>query len=295
MTRGTPAAEIEINEELVRQLMRLQFSHLADLPLKLADQGWDNITFRLGSHLAVRLPRRQMAARLIENEQTFLPGLGPLMPIPTPVPIHLGMPEKIFPWRWSIVPWLDGETADVSPPAAAQAIPFAQFLLALHHHPGPEIAPRNDFRGIPLIQKAKVFEERLARLRSRDDFAGLVLSRLWGNATSTPPATTACWLHGDLHARNVVVCNGEITGVIDWGDLTSGDPATDLAAVWSLFEEPEARRLCLDHYRATPEDISRAKGWASFFAVVLLETGLIDHPAHAEMGRAILNRLAADE
>jgi len=100
------------------------------------------------------------------------------------------------------------------------------------------------------------------------------------------------WLHGDFHARNVVVDEGRITGVIDWGDLTAGDRATDLAAVWMLFADPEARSRALSSSGSvTQATYMRAKGWAVGFGVTLLDSGLVDHPRHAVMGEKTLCRL----
>ena len=263
------------------------------MPISPVDAGWDNAVFRLGEHDAVRLPRRHIAAMLVENEQRWLPQLAERLPLATPVPKRIGKPSADYPWRWSIVPWLDGCTADAAPPAGGQAIQFSEFLRTLHQ-PAPSSAPRNKFRGVPLQRKAKAVEERITRLRAKGRALDAEVLGIWQEALEAPTATETCWLHGDLHARNVLTCDGNIAGVIDWGDITSGDVATDLASVWSLFDDPQARAECLLHYKATPPEVARAKGWAVFFATVLLDTGLADYPAHAAMGEAILRRIADD-
>jgi aminoglycoside phosphotransferase (APT) family kinase protein len=121
------------------------------------------------------------------------------------------------------------------------------------------------------------------------------VKRTWETALQAPNARSSKWLHGDLHARNALVENGAITGIIDWGDITSGDVATDLAAIWMLFSEPTARQKALSEYADISEaTLQRAKGWAVLFGVVLLDTGLIDHPRHARMGQQILRRVTAD-
>ncbi|MGD8331796.1 MAG: phosphotransferase [Acidobacteriota bacterium] len=99
------------------------------------------------------------------------------------------------------------------------------------------------------------------------------------------PATDSRWLHGDLHARNVLVDGGVIGAIIDWGDLTAGDIATDLAAVWSLFRDAGARTECLARYQPDEAQLARAKGWAVLLGAVLLDTGRVDHAAHAKIGR----------
>jgi aminoglycoside phosphotransferase (APT) family kinase protein len=293
MTTGTPSADFTIDEALVRALLRDQHPDFADAAIQRMDNGWDNAMYRLDEHHVVRLPRRAEAVALAEHEQRWLPVLAPRLPIPIPLPVRAGRPSSLYPWTWSIVPWLPGSPADLACPAADQARPLADFLRALHQ-PAPPAAPQNPFRGVPLCQRADIVEERFQRLRSVSDLITPGLLRTWKRALEAPESGEPCWLHGDLHARNVLVNDGTITGIVDWGDLTAGDAATDLAAAWMLFREPEARRVCLDHYRAPRDLRARAKGWVVFFGTVLLETGLVDNPRHAAMGEATLRRLAVD-
>lgn len=292
MTSGTPAAEVDIDERLVRRLLREQQPDLADEALTLVDVGWDNATYRLGQELAVRLPRRRLAVGLIENEQRWLPILADSLPLPVPVTTRVGRPGPDFPWPWSIVQWLPGITADLEPPAAGQAQAFAGFLRALHQ-PAPPDAPHNEFRGVPLRRKTQGVEERLNRLhRARE--IGADVFRIWDEALAAPEPAELRWLHGDLHARNVLTDDGRIRGIIDWGDITAGDVATDLASIWSLFDDPPARATCLSFYGPSPAELARARGWAVAFAAALLDTGRVDHPRHAVMGEAMFRRLGED-
>lgn len=293
MLNGTPAAEVPIDGELVRGLLREQFPDLSGEPLALLDSGWDNEMYRLGNELLVRLPRRPSAVPLLEREQAWLPSLAKRLPIPVPVPVCHGSPSDRFPWPWSILSWLPGKTADLAAPARHQGRRWARFLRALHL-PAPEEAPDNPLRGCPLEARKERVEEGLGRLRQDTESITPVVLEIWERALEAPEAAESCWLHGDLHARNVLVEGGKISGVIDWGDLTAGDAATDLASVWSLLGNPVGRAECLSEY-GPPEDLlARAKGWAVFFATMLLDTGRVDHPRHAAMGRAIFRRLEED-
>src|SRR5690349_3749399 len=101
---GTPAAECAIDTAFVAELIADQHPDLAHLPLHVVDAGWDNALFRLGDQLAVRLPRRAVAAPLIAHEQTWLPRLADRLSLPVPVPYRLGTPARGYPWRWSVVP-----------------------------------------------------------------------------------------------------------------------------------------------------------------------------------------------
>jgi len=289
---GTPPAEAHIDAELARALLRAQHPDLAHLPVTALAAGWDNAMYALGDALAMRLPRRELAAALIAHEQRWLPQLARALPLRTPVPVRTGVAACGFPWPWSIVEWLPGESADVSSPHADQAKPLAQFLQALHA-PAPPDAPRNPYRSTPLASRAAAVEARIARLERTTSAIDPTVKRLWSEALEAPIDAPPTWIHGDLHPRNVLVHRGRLSAVIDWGDVAQGDRATDLAAVWMLLRERSAREQAM----AELNEISRAtwiraRGWAVFFGVVLLDSGLVDDPRHAQLGRRVLAQLA---
>jgi aminoglycoside phosphotransferase (APT) family kinase protein len=291
---GSPPAEVEIDATLVRSLLHDQQPDLAHLPLQLIDVGWDNAMFRLGDQFLVRLPRRRLAASLIENEQRWLPAIAARLPIAIPAPVRVGQPGRGYPWKWSVLPWLQGDTADRDQPHADQALRLAQFLRALHIQ-APDDAPINEVRGVPLSHRADVIEARLRRLESVTHLITSDIRLAWRQALEAPIAEEATWLHGDLHPRNILVENSVISGIIDWGDITSGDAATDLACIWMLFAERACRQQALQAYGAISEAMRRrARGWAVLFGVVLLETGLTDHPQHMAIGQNTLARIAED-
>lgn len=291
---GTPISEVKIDTALIYSLLEEQHPDLMHLPIHFVDAGWDNAMFRLGDQLSVRLPRRKAAATLIENEQTWLPLIADQLPIPVPTPYRLGKPAQGYPWRWSVLPWLAGIAADQEEPHANQAKLFASFLQSLHV-PAPSNAPLNSVRGIPLHQRAAAVEERMQRLETKTNLITQKIRKTWNMALNTDIDIPAKWLHGDLHARNILVENGVITGIVDWGDMTSGDIATDLASIWMLFCDQNARQQVMTEYAHVSEaTLQRAKGWAILFGVLLLDTGLIDHPRHAVMGERTLRRVSED-
>ncbi len=288
LSLGTPVAEFAIDSAFVAGLLADQHPDLADLPLQEMDAGWDNALFRLGEHLAVRLPRRAASAPLIAREQTWLPRLADQLALPVPVPYRLGTPARGYPWHWSVVPWLPGIAADQHAPAAAQAQPFAAFLRSLHR-PAPADAPTNTARGVPLHQRAAVVEARMHRLAGSTSLITAQIEQIWQVALQAPLDLPPTWIHGDLHPRNVLVAHDAITGIVDWGDLTAGDCATDLASIWMLFAEPHARRAALTAYGPLSEaTLQRARGWAVLFGLLFLETGLIDNPRNAMIGERAL-------
>ena len=291
---GTPASEVGIEADLARRLLERQHPDLAHLPIRLADEGWDNIMFRLGDDLALRMPRRAAAEALIRNEQRWLPELRAKLPLAIPAPVRVGRADLGYPHCWSVVPWFTGQTADVEEPLASEAGRFGDFLSALHVKP-PDDAPRNPVRGVPLAHRREAVEERMERLAGSTRLVNESIRRIWVEALDAPNDAPDTWIHGDLHSRNVLVNEGRLTAVIDWGDVAKGDAATDLASLWMLFDSLEARRTALEHRGpVSPATLARARGWAVSFGVVLLDTGLVDHPAHARMGERTLRRLAAD-
>ncbi|PON16094.1 phosphotransferase [Candidatus Entotheonella serta] len=291
---GSPPAEFDIDIALVRGLLSDQHPDLANLSLRLMDVGWDNAMFRLGDTFLIRLPRRELAASLIEHEQQWLPILAEQLPIAIPVPVRVGDPGRGYPWKWSVLPWLKGSSADQVEPRPDQAVRLGQFLRSLHVA-APDTAPQNAVRGVPLSHRAEMVEARMHRLESTTRLISAEIRHTWQAALEAPRANDARWLHGDLHPRNILVEHGMITGIIDWGDITAGDVATDLASIWMLFGDRSYRQDALQAYGAISEaTLHRAKGWARLFGVVLLETGLVDNPQHMKMGQKTLSRIAAD-
>jgi len=107
------------------------------------------------------------------------------------------------------------------------------------------------------------------------DYADADAARqVWANAVAAPAWQGApVWLHGDLHPANVVVRDGMLAGVIDFGELCAGDPATDLSAAWILLPAGAASRFFDAYGRADEATIARARGWAVLRALSLIEIG----------------------
>ena len=287
---GSPG-EIQVDVDLVEVLLAQQHPNLATLPLRASEGGFDNFMFRLGESFAVRLPRSAAAARLLANEQRWLITLSDRLPVQIPVPIRVGQPGFGFPWRWSVVPWLTGSTAEIAPVAAREAPRLAAFLRALHV-PAPADAPRNAERSRPLTSRAAAIAERMERLARTTDAVTGRIREAWRESLEAPGPKQSTWIHGDLHARNVLTLEGTITGVIDWGDMTSADPAIDLACLWMLLPDEAAREAARSAYGSSEASLwVRARGWAVLFGVMLLDTGLAGNARNAAMGEQILRRV----
>lgn len=287
-----PEAEVPIDEDLVRRLLGEQHPDLAGLPLRLCDAGWDNVMWRLGDRLAVRLPRREAAAALVVTEQRWLPELSPHLPLPVPVPLRMGRPGLGYPWHWSVVPWLSGQPGDREPitEVGASAARLGAFLKAMHR-PAPPGAPYNPWRSGPIASRSETFEERLANLSAH--VAEDRLRAVWDAAVKSPcHAGDPLWLHGDLHPANTLVEHGLLAAVIDFGDLCAGDPAVDIGAAWMSLPDAGMREFWDAYGRPDVDLVSRSMGWAVLFALMLLEIGLEGRPTYADVGRATLDRVA---
>jgi aminoglycoside phosphotransferase (APT) family kinase protein len=284
-----PAAEVSVSPELVRRLLEAQQPDLAHLPVQLMAHGWDNLMYRLGDELAVRLPRRAVAARLIAHEQRWLPVVAPRLPLPVPAPVRAGRAALGYPWPWSIVPFLPGQLAAREPPAdpAAAAASLGRFLAALHV-PAPPDAPANPVRGVPLAERTAAVTGNLGIVGGLVD-RGTAM-RAWRAALATPAWDgPPVWLHGDLHPANILVHRGRVSGVIDFGDITAGDPATDLSVAWMLLPA-DCRGAFRASYHAAcghadGDDIwARARGWALALSLACLASSA-DNPLMAAVGR----------
>ena len=291
---GRPDADVQITEQLVRNLLVQQHSQLAELPLTWVEAGWDNVVFRLGESLAVRLPRRKSAHALLLNEVRWLPFLAPRLPVAVPGVLHRGKPGLGYPYHWAVVPWFAGQSAAlVDVGKRDDLVPeLAGFFRSLHV-PAPSDAPKNLLRGVPLQTRNVVLRQRLERYLGPGK---MELIRVWENALEAKAYVgPRLWLHGDLHPHNVVVTPESLreklrlAAVIDFGDLTAGDPAGDLASGWLFFGAAGLQEFRVITGANALYDAGiwdRARGWALSYS--LLMAGLEeDDPLHEVGVRSI--------
>lgn len=294
----TPAAEIDVDEELLRSLLAEQHPDLAHLPVRLVSNGWDNLIWRLGDHLAVRTPRREVAASLVAKEQRWLPVLAErvskVSDVLLPTPLRVGEPTTEYPWPWSVVPWAAGRSSGTLPPAERERLapPLAAFVQAVHT-PAPPDAPDNPVRSMPLAGRDTAVRRRLEAegFPRREE-----VETLWTELSATAPwEGPPTWLHADLHPHNLVVdTTGDLTAVIDFGDMTAGDPATDLATAWMTFDAVgRARFRALQADRYDRHTWRRARGWALSMATAMV-TMSDDDPVILAIGHHTLAQVLGD-
>lgn len=257
--------EVDIDAALVERLLAEQFPQWAGAPIRVvASSGTDNVTFRVGADLAVRLPRTERTQGQVLKDMTWMPRLSPHLPLDIPDPLGLGTPGEDYPFSWGVYRWLEGEPFQLDqladPVAAAHEL--AEFVRCLQavDTTGAPVPPDSPFsRGTPLAPRDGLFREAVEELRDELD-AGLVLAAWEASLAADTWDGVPRWIHGDLMPGNVLVANGKLSAVIDFGTAWVADPAGDLLAAWYLFEG-ESRRAFRDAMEIDHDTWVRARGW----------------------------------
>lgn len=266
-------ARFAIDAALAVRLVAAQFPHWAHLTVTpVAMGGQDNVTFHLGKELSLRLPRDEAHAHQVEKEALWLPKLAPHLPLAIQTPLALGAPGDDFPWAWSVNQWLPGESASSAaiPDPVTFARDLAGFLKALQQldaSGGPAAGAHNFFRGGPLSTYTRQVSWALRKLGSGVDQVGA--AALWESALATRWTGTPVWIHGDVSPGNLLVSEGRLSAVIDFGIMGVGDPACDLVIAWT-FLEGEARAVFVDAMAMDRDVWTRARGWALWKALITL-------------------------
>ena len=250
--------QLDTDEFLVRRLLADQFPQWADLPVTaVATSGTENAIYRLGAVMVVRLPYRPVRNDQIEKLERWLPKLASHLPLSIPVPLARGAPSPEYPAVWSIVRWLDGEEATLArlhgPVGAARTLAgFVRALMAIDATGGPAPGTHNFWRGVPLAARDEMTRKCIRE--SKDLVDTEAVTRAWERDLAAPVWDAhPTWLHGDLVPDNMLVNEGKLSAVIDWGGLGVGDPATELLPAWNLFRgaSREAYREALGFDDAT--------------------------------------------
>jgi aminoglycoside phosphotransferase (APT) family kinase protein len=279
--------ELDIDVSLVRRLLAAQFPAWADDPIRrVASAGTVNALFRLGDDMVVRLPRRPWADDGTQKEQTWLPKLAPQLPLAIPVPLAKGAPTPEWPWPWSVFRWLAGESwrSDRVGDLREAALELAGFVSALQRIDttgGPTPEPTD--RGSPLAERDTEVRAAIAELGGRIPASAVIAA--WHDALQAdvwdgPPR----WFHGDLLPGNLLVVDGRLSAVIDFGGAGVGDPACDLMPAWMIFSG--ASRAVFRHELAVDEaSWTCGRGWALSVALIALPYYWETNPCFAELAR----------
>ena len=287
---------MRIDTQLARRLVAAQFSQWADLPVRAVDHGgWDNRTFHLGEAMTIRLPSAEGYVPQIAKEHRWLPALAPQLPLPIPRPIAQGVPGEGYPFPWSIYGWIDAEVASVAPirnlvGLAEDLGTFLSALEAVDASDGPPPGLHSAYRGGPPARWDAETRAAIETLGGSID--GAAATEIWDAALKAEWNHRPVWFHGDIAVGNLLVREGRLAAVIDFGCSGVGDPACDTVIAWTLFEGASR-----DAFRAAlPLDAdawARGRGWALWKAVITL-AGHIDAESEAAAARLAEARRTLD-
>jgi aminoglycoside phosphotransferase (APT) family kinase protein len=276
--------ELAIDHVLVRQLVDRTLPQCTALPIERLDaSGSSNALFRLGKEFLVRLPRQPGGSETIKKEQRWLPIVAPLLPVRVPEIVALGEPDFGYPECWSVVRWLPGEAPRPAPRGSSEtsrardlAVDLAHLVRAFRTIPVPAEAADNQrlrwYRGEPLASLDDEIRRNIEACRTIPDLRLDLDSVLgiWRESIELRGATASSaphWYHGDLFAENLLVSQGRLSGVLDFGGLGVGDPTVDLLPAWEVLD-PLAR----EDFRAVvgvADDTWRiGRAWALAIAVL---------------------------
>jgi aminoglycoside phosphotransferase (APT) family kinase protein len=265
--------EIDHDLGLVRRLLEAQRPEWAGMPIEpVVSTGTDNAMYRLGDEMVVRLPLKPRVVTSADKEDRWLSVLAPQLPLPIPVPLYRGVATEIYPWPWSVQPWFEGydaTTADVDlHVAAGDLASFISALQAIDAQGGPKPGRANFGRGVPLAERDDLTRESIEAAHDLVDVEAVTAA--WKEALRVPVwDRPPVWVHGDLAAGNLVVRDGRLSAVIDWGGLGIGDPAVDLIVAWELFDG-ESREILRSVLGVDDATWARGRGWALSTAIVAL-------------------------
>jgi aminoglycoside phosphotransferase (APT) family kinase protein len=275
--------EIAIDIVLVRKLVDSEFPEYSALPLTRLDaSGSTNVLFRLGDDLLMRLPRQPGGSVAIDKEHRWLPEIGRHLPVAVPEIVAVGEPAFDFGERWSIVRWLDGELPNActpdDPPTPERlrlADDLADVILAIRSINVPGAAITDPalrwYRGRSLAEFDEQTRDYIRKCRSIE---GLNLDldaalAVWTRALEAPGAFDVGpdrWYHSDLVAENLLLTNGRLSGVLDFGGLSVGDPTIDLHGAWEVLDPP-AREAFRTRVGVENAEWVRGRAWALAMAL----------------------------
>lgn len=287
--------ELEIDEKIVRTLLKNQCPHWANLPLKaIISSGTDNALFRLGNEYVVRLPRIEWTPgsinKSIDKEYEWIPKISRFLEVPISEPLFKGNPDNSYPWFWTITKWNEGHNPDFEQEKEYQLLAkdLAYFLNELH---GIRLA-NGPFsrRGVPLKELNEETTKAIGELEGEVDIQSVI--SLWNQLSNIPSfCQDPVWVHGDFLPGNILAQNNRLSAVIDFSDVGIGDPACDLVIAWSLLES-HSRGVFRENLENIDDNTwERGRGWALSIALIMLPYYKNSNPTLATLARRMIENV----
>ncbi len=286
-----------IDAALVKRLIAAQFPRWSDLAVTPVEvDGWDNRTYRLGDDMSVRLPTAAGYVPAVAKENRWLPRLAPALPITVPAVLAEGVPGEGYPFPWSVRGWLPGRTADPKhiDDMSQFAISVAEFIRALQRCDtagGPLAGAHSFYRGASPAHYDEETRRCLAVLAGRVDTVRA--TAVWEAALTAEHSGAPVWFHGDIAHGNLLVADGKLTAVIDFGTCGVGDPACDLVIAWTMFsgDSRQAFRQSVGQDQGT---WARARGWALWKSLLTLTQCVDSDQELAAVHQRVIGEVLAD-
>jgi len=288
---------ININVDLVARLIHEQFPEWSDLAIEpVKCSGNDNRTFHLGEHMSVRLPSEASYVPQVEKEQIWLPILSKELSLPISTPLAKGNPSEAYPWPWSINKWLEGETLSHNKlndlnQFASDLGTFLIELQSIDASGGPLAGKHNFYRG----GSVAVYDEesRYAIENVSDTFNEYILLEIWELALDSKWDSEPLWVHGDIAPGNILIKDGKLCAVIDFGILGVGDPACDAAMAWTFFDN-NSRKVFKKVLNMDEGTWNRARGWALWKALITYNSHKNSNDIIAEESYHVIHTILDD-
>lgn len=288
-----------IDASLAKYLIRTQFPKYSNLDIKpMKKSGWDNRMFKLGDDMLIRIPSAECYAPQVKKEHKFLPRFKKYLSFEIPKPIAFGEPCDKYLFNWSIYKYIDGETAtpDKIKNKAEFAKDIAKFLNEFEKIDvtnGPEAGEHNFYRGGNL----KVYDDEVKRSIEilKDKIDTEIIAKIWNEAIETKWRKDPVWVHGDLSMNNLLVKDGKLYAIIDFGCIAIGDPACDLAIAWTDFDD-ESRKIFKNSLNLDEDTWNRGKAWALWKALIIMckICEVYDYEAEYQNSMHIINEMIKD-
>jgi aminoglycoside phosphotransferase (APT) family kinase protein len=287
--------EIHVNIDLARALVVAQLPLWRELPVEPSPfAGTDHVMFRLGADKALRFPRRPSAVLQVLKEQEFLPAISRSLSVATPMPIKAMRACDQFGYPWSVCSWVEGHTLQRTPDFVESDFvhEICSFLAAMKHTKVDNIPPpgqHNFGRGVPLQSRDE--QTRAAILAISDEFDPAELLLAWDKSLAARVNDGKPELiHGDLAPSNILMRDGKLAGVIDWGGMAVGDPACDLMIAWNFLDNPWRGMFHLA-VGVDDDEWMRGVGWALSVAAIQLPYYRSSSPTISATARATLRAI----